>query len=141
MTSIKVLMVEDNQGDVVLMRTAIETAQLPYDLTVLPNGEEAVQYLYAQGKYADAPRPDLILLDMKLPRKNGCEVLDEIRLDPALWAIPLILLSSSRSELDRARSYGRPPESYMDKATTFRGFIELVQAVETFRRKVAGSRG
>ena len=75
------------------------------------------------------------MLDLKLPRKNGCEVLDEIRLDPVLGEIPLVLLSSSRSELKRARSYELPAECYLEKPSTYQGFVELVQAIEAFRCK------
>ena len=77
------------------------------------------------------------MLDLKLPRKNGCEVLDEIRLDPRAAAIPLVLLSSSDSELLRSRSYGLPPECYLQKPGTFQGFVELMRAIEAFRLKAA----
>ena len=135
MKAVEVLMVEDNQGDVVLVEAAIERAGLPYHVTVVSDGAEAVEFLHRRGKYADSPRPELILLDLKLPRKNGCEVLDEIRLDPLVAAIPLVLLSSSKSELKRSQSYGLPPECYLEKAGTFQGFVELVRAIEAFRRK------
>ncbi len=137
MKAVEVLMVEDNRGDVVLVETAIEKAELPYHVTVVTDGAEAVEYLHRRGKYAASPRPELILLDLKLPRKNGCEVLDEIRLDPALGEIPLVLLSSSKSELKRARTYGLSPECYLEKPGTYEGFIALVKAIEAFRRKAA----
>ena len=108
-------MVEDNRGDVVLVEAAIEKAGLPYHVTVASDGAEAVEFLHRRGQHAQSPRPELIMLDLKLPRKNGCEVLDEIRLDPLLGKIPLVLLSSSKSELKRARSYELPPECYLEK--------------------------
>ncbi len=137
MKAVEVLMIEDNQGDVVLVETAIEKAKLPYHITVVSDGAEAVEYLHRRSSYAAAPRPDLILLDLKLPRKNGCEVLDEILHDPCLAQTPLVLLSSSKSELKRARSYGLPPECYLEKPCTYQGFVELVLAIEAFRGKAA----
>src|SRR5208283_864842 len=135
MKLIEVLMVEDNPGDVVLVEAAIEKAGLPYHVTVVDDGVEAVEFLHRRGEYAESPRPDLIMLDLKLPRKNGCEVLDDIRLDPVVGKIPLVLLSSSKSELKRARSFGLPPECYLEKASTYQAFVELVQAIEAFRCK------
>ena len=138
MKALEVLMIEDNRGDVVLVQTAIEATGLPYHVTVVTDAAEAVEYLHGRGKYAESPRPELILLDLKLPRKNGCEVLDEIRLDPLVAAIPLVLLSSSKSELLRSRSFGLPPECYLEKPGTFQGFVELVRTIEAFRRKAVG---
>ena len=140
MNPVEVLMVEDNRGDVVLIETAIERVGLPYHVTVVSDGAAAVEYLYRRGKYAESPRPGLITLDLKLPRKNGYEVLEEIRRDPELRDIPLVLLSSSNSELKRARSYGLPAECYLVKPGTFQGFVELVQAIEAFRCKAVGEK-
>ncbi len=135
MKPVEVLMIEDNRGDVVLVEAAIEKAGLPYHVTVASDGVEAVEFLHRRGEYAESLRPDLIMLDLKLPRKNGCEVLDEILHDPVVTKIPLVLLSSSKSELKRARSYGLPPECYLEKASTFEDFVELVRAIEAFRCK------
>ena len=140
MKTVEVLMVEDNRGDVVLVQAAIEKAGLPYRVTVAVDGAEAVEYLHRRGKYAESPRPELILLDLKLPRKNGCEVLDEIRHDPVVAEIPLVLLSSSKSELKRARSFGLPAECYLEKPGTYQGFVELVLAIEAFRSKAAADK-
>ncbi len=137
MKTVEVLMVEDNRGDVVLVQAAIEKAGLPYRITVVSDGAEAVEYLHRCGQHADSPRPELIMLDLKLPRKNGCEVLDEIRLDPVAGEIPLVLLSSSKSELKRARAYDLPPECYLEKPGTYQGFVELVLTIEAFRSKTA----
>ena len=84
MTPVEVLMVEDNRGDVVLVQAAIEKAGLPYQLTVVSDGAEAVEFLHRRGKYAASTRPELITLDLKLPCKNGCEVLEDIRLRPGV---------------------------------------------------------
>jgi len=137
MKLVEVLMVEDNRGDVVLVEAAIEKVGVPYQVTVVSDGAEAVEFLHRCGKYAAAPCPELIMLDLKLPRKNGCEVLDEIGLDPLLRKIPLVLLSSSKSELKRARSYELPPECYLEKPSTYQGYVELIEAIEAFRGKAA----
>ena len=137
MKPVEVLMIEDNHGDVVLVEAAIERAMLPYRVTVVSDGAEGLEFLKRRGKYAQSPRPELILLDLKLPRMNGCELLDEIRPDPLLAGIPLVLLSSSKSELVRARTRGLPPECYMEKPGTYQGFVALLQAIEAFRAKAA----
>lgn len=133
MRRIEVLMVEDNRGDVVLIQEATAKAGLEQTLTVVPDGVEAMDYLHRRGAYTQAARPDLIVLDLKLPRKSGREVLDEIRHDPALNAIPVVILSSSRSELEVARSGGRPEERYIAKPATFVGYVDLVKVIEEFR--------
>ena len=135
MTPIAVLMVEDNRGDVVLMQEAIQSAGLPYNICVARDGVEALEFLRRQGKCAGAARPDLIMLDLKLPRKTGMEVLDEIELDPMLHNIPIVILSSSRSELSIARLRKEPPYTCMDKPSTFEGYVELVQIIEAFREQ------
>lgn len=135
MKAVEVLMVEDNRGDIVLVEAAIEKAGLPYHVTVVSDGVEAVEFLHRRGKYAESPLPDLIMLDLKLPRKNGCEVLDDILLDPLLVKVPLVLLSSSKSELKRARSFRLPEECCLEKASTYQGYVELMRAIEAFRCK------
>jgi CheY-like chemotaxis protein len=140
MKPVEVLMIEDNPGDVVLVQAAMEKAGVAHHVTVVSDGAEAVDFLHRRGRYAQAIRPDLILLDLKLPRKNGREVLDEIRPDPVLRAIPLVLLSSSKSELKHARSYDLPAECYIEKPTTYPGYVELVQAIEAFRCKAVNGK-
>lgn len=130
---VEVLLVEDNSGDVILLQEAMEHAGLTHAVNVASDGVEAMKFLRRSGKYAQAPRPDLILLDLKLPRKNGREVLAEILPDPTLGKIPVILLSSSRSELELAKAYELPPECYIVKPGTFEGFIDLVRKIETLR--------
>lgn len=133
---IEVLMIDDNRGDIVLMQEAIQSASLPYNISVARDGleAEALEILRRQGKYAGAVRPDLIILDLKLPGKTGMEVLDEIQLDAMLNNIPIIILSSSRSELSVARSRKAPPYTCITKPSTFEGYIELVRVIETFRK-------
>ena len=135
MKPVEVLMVEDNRGDVVLVEAAIEKAGLPYHITVVSDGVEAVEYLHRRGKYAAVAPAGADPAGLETPAKNGCEVLDEIRLDPVLAQTPLVLLSSSKSELKRARTYGLPPECYLEKPGTYQGFVDLVQAIEAFRCK------
>lgn len=137
MKPIQVLMVEDNPGDVVLLREAAATAGLDYQITVLHDGVAANAYLHATGPYAGAPRPDLVVLDMKLPRRSGREVLEDIRGEPALHTLTLVALSSSRSELDLVRSNLLPTQTTMGKPSTFAGYIQVVKAIEVFRQAVA----
>jgi CheY-like chemotaxis protein len=134
---IEVLMVEDNRGDVVLVQEAADQVGLGYHVTMARDGVEAVEFLRQQGQHAQAPRPDLILLDLKLPRKSGREVLAEIMADPGLRRIPLVLLSGSESEMSLARSAKLPEECYKFKPGTYEGFLELVRAIEAFRQKAA----
>ena len=135
MDPVEVLVVEDNPGDILLLEEALLGAGLAYRIRVVRNGEEATDYLLQQGEHRGAARPELIVLDLKLPRKNGREVLADILADPALSTIPLVILSSSRSELDAARSSGLPKGSYMTKPTTFQGYEDLVESIEAFRLK------
>jgi len=146
MKLIEVLMVEDNPGDVVLVREAAVKAGLPYRITVVHDGVEARAYLHGQGQYAGAAQPDLIVLDLKLPRRSGREVLEDIRQLPALQAVPVVVLSSSRSELGLVRTHMQPTQTTTVKPGTFAGYVEVVEAIETFRssvaaRQEAGTRG
>lgn len=134
MTPVAVLMIEDNRGDVVLMQEAMQSAGLFYNLSVAHDGVEALEYLRRQGRYADSARPDLIMLDLKLPRKTGMEVLDEIQLDSTLRDIPIVILSSSRSELSIAKVRRDPPYNCLAKPSTFEGYIELARTIEMFRK-------
>lgn len=135
MNPIDILMVEDNPGDILLVQEAVEELGLPYRIHVVHDGVEATEYLWAHGRHAGAARPDLVVLDMKLPRKGGREVLDDLRRDPALGSIPVVLLSSSRSEMDLARTLHAPLRRSLVKPSTFKGYLELVRAIEAFRRE------
>jgi CheY-like chemotaxis protein len=134
MDAVEVLMVEDNPGDVVLLQEAVARTGLTYRIRVVRDGVEATDYLRRRGEYRDAVRPDLIVLDLKLPRRNGREVIADIRLDPVLCRIPLVVLSSSESELEAARSDPLPEGSCMVKPSTFAGYVETVESIEAFRR-------
>lgn len=137
MKNVEVLIVDDNQGDVVLMQEAMQSSGLKHNINVARDGAEALEYLRLQGKYSAVPRPDLIVLDLKLPRKTGMEVMDDIQLDPALRSIPLVLLSSSRSELGIVQSCKDPRCKCIVKPSTFEGYIDLVRTIETFRKDEA----
>lgn len=130
---VEVVMIEDNPGDVVLVREAVENTGLPYRIAVVQDGGEAVEFLRQTGRHAGAIRPDLIVLDLKLPRRSGREVLADIRETPSLQGIPLITLSSSRSELDLVRLHLLPTQTAMEKPSTFDDYVLLVQAIEAFR--------
>lgn len=132
---VEVLMVEDNRGDVVLVQEAAEQVGLGYHVTMARDGVEAMDFLRRQGEFSQAPRPDLIILDLKLPHKSGREVLGEIMADPSLRRIPLVILSSSESEMLLAKSARLPEECYKFKPGTYEGFLQLVRAIEAFRQK------
>jgi two-component system, chemotaxis family, response regulator Rcp1 len=139
MDTVRVLMVEDNPGDVVLVREALRKAGLHYEMTVVKDGVEATQFLAGGTGKA---RPDLLILDLKLPRKTGREVLAEILSDPSLDKMPTVILSSSRSELELARALKLPQGSYMLKPSTFKGYLSLVASIEAYRQEfLAGAKG
>ena len=135
MKPIEILMIEDNRGDVVLVQEAINKAGLPHRITVAWNGVDALDYLHRRGPHAAAARPDLIILDLKLPRKTGQEVLADIKADPDLRAIPLVILSSSQSELQIAMANKLPAHQCMVKPSTFDGYVALIRSLEVFRCK------
>jgi CheY-like chemotaxis protein len=107
-------------------------------MNVVRDGVEAMKYLRRQPPYENAPRPDLIVLDLKLPLKNGREVLEEMEPNPEWRDIPIVLLSSSRTELELARSIQLPAQSFMVKPSTFAGYVELVRSITAFFRKSGG---
>jgi two-component system, chemotaxis family, response regulator Rcp1 len=133
MKTVEILIVEDNRGDVVLVQEAMTRAAITHHLTVARDGVEAMDFLRRQGKHASAPRPDLIVLDLKLPRRSGREVLADLAPDPSLRDIPVVILSSSISELEIARAHMLPTQMCMGKPSTFVGYVELVQCIERFR--------
>lgn len=138
MNPLKVLMIEDNRGDVVLMEAAMRKAGLAFEMTVLVDGCAAVDFLCHRGRHAEATRPDLVLLDLKLPKKNGREVLDEVLNGPTQPSMPIVLLSSSLSELDIARKYGLPDACYIEKPNTYEGFVQLAGAIARMHAQEAG---
>jgi len=129
----QILLVEDNRMDVELTLDAFKEAKLLNTIHVAPNGQDALDYLFGRGKYADRntyPLPSLILLDLKLPGIDGFEVLRQIKLTPVLKRLPVVILTSSREEGDRALSYDIGANSYLVKPVSFEGFLGVVQAEE-----------
>jgi len=136
MNDTHVLMIEDNPGDVVLVREAVEKVGLPYRICVARDGVEAMERLAAGMPGAERSRPDLIVLDLKLPRKNGHEVLADIAKDRDLRGTPIVVLSSSRSELEIVRASRLPNMTMLAKPSTFAGYLSLVKSIEAFRQEV-----
>ena len=128
---INVLLVEDDPGDVLMTREAFDD-YLHNRLDVVTDGSAALAYLRKEEPYADAPRPDLILLDLNLPRRDGREVLQEIKDDPDLRHIPVIVLTTSQAEEDVLRSYQLHANAYVTKPVDFEGFIEAIKQIDHF---------
>src|SRR4030067_278339 len=129
---IEILMVEDNPADVRLTIEAFKDAKVLNRMNVAEDGEAAMAWLRREGKYADAPRPDLILLDLNLPRKDGREVLAEIKADPDLKRIPVVVLTTSDDERDILHSYNLHANSYIVKPVDLERFIGVVRSIEEF---------
>jgi len=129
---IEVLLVEDNPGDVRLTREALKEGKVSNNLHVAADGVEALAFLRREGRYAAAVHPDLILLDLNLPRKGGREVLEEIKGDPALRHIPVVILTSSQAEQDIARAYDLHANCYISKPVDLDQFIRVVRSIEEF---------
>jgi CheY-like chemotaxis protein len=129
---IEVLLVEDNPGDVRLTREALRDNKVHIHLSLVEDGVEAVTFLRREGKYANAPRPDLILLDLNLPRKDGREVLKEIKGDGDLKQIPVVILTTSTAEQDILRTYDLHANCYITKPVDFEQFLMVVKAIEDF---------
>ena len=129
---IDVLLVEDDPGDVLLTQEAFEHNKVRNKLHVVNDGEQALAFLRREGDYAGAPRPDLILLDLNLPRKDGREVLEEIKDDPELRAIPVVVLTTSEAEEDILRSYRLHANAYVSKPVDFDQFIRVVRQIDDF---------
>jgi two-component system, chemotaxis family, response regulator Rcp1 len=128
----EVLLVEDSPGDVRLTREAFKDAKVHINLHVAPDGAEAMAYLGREGEYANAPRPDLILLDLNLPKKDGRQVLEEIKGNPALKSIPVVVLTTSGSEEDILRSYRLHANCYITKPVGLDGFLKVVKSIDSF---------
>jgi chemotaxis family two-component system response regulator Rcp1 len=129
---IEVLLVEDSPGDVRLTREALKDAKMHISLKVVSDGAEAMAYVKREGKYADAPRPDLILLDLNLPKKDGRDVLKEIKESETLKSIPVVILTTSASQADVERSYKLHANCYITKPVDLQGFIKVVQSIDNF---------
>lgn len=131
----EVLLVEDNPADVALLREALESGEWRHRLTVVEDGEAALDLLLRRRGFADAARPDLILLDLNLPKKNGAEVLTAIKPDPALRAIPVVVFSGSPWARESVEALGVPADGYLVKPTTFAGFLEAARQIEGIWRR------
>ncbi|MDI1461405.1 response regulator [Catellatospora sp. KI3] len=129
---IVVLLVEDDPGDVLMTREAFEEYKMRNVLQVVTDGVEALAYLRREGEYTDAPVPDLILLDLNLPRRDGREVLAEIKNDPELCRIPVVVLTTSQAEEDVLRSYQLHANAYVAKPVDFERFISVVKQIDDF---------
>ncbi len=132
MMSVNILLVEDNPGDVLLTREAFREGSYFPQLSVVEDGEEALQFLRRAGQYANAERPDLILLDLNLPRKDGRELLAEVKQDPELRQIPIIVLTTSEAEQDVRRAYKLHANCYLTKPLEMDAFMKKVRSVEDF---------
>jgi two-component system response regulator len=131
-TPVDILLVEDSPTDVLLAQEALETAKVLNHLHVVIDGVEAMQYLRREPPYENATRPDLVLLDLNLPRKDGREVLAEIKDDPHLKTIPVVVLTTSKAEEDILRAYGLHANCYVTKPVDFDQFTQVVKAIENF---------
>jgi chemotaxis family two-component system response regulator Rcp1 len=129
---IDILLIEDNPGDVRLTQEALRDGKVINNLTVVSDGVEALDFLRQKGPYADAKRPDVILLDLNLPRKDGREVLAEIKEDSELKRIPVVVITSSKSEEDVLRSYNLHANCYVTKPVDLEQFVTVVKSIEDF---------
>ena len=129
---VEILLVEDNPGDVRLTQEAMKEGKMRNNLSVARDGVEAMAFLRREGQYADAPRPDVVLLDLNLPKKDGRSVLKEIKEDPNLRRIPVVILTSSKADEDVLNSYDLHANCYITKPGDLEQFIEVVKSVEGF---------
>ncbi|GAA2127071.1 response regulator [Actinomadura napierensis] len=129
---ITVLLVEDDPGDELMTREAFEENKVGNTLHVVRDGAEALDFLYRRGEHAEAPRPDLVLLDLNLPKRDGREVLQEIKSEPDLAAIPVVVLTTSAAEEDILRSYSLHANAYVTKPVDFDQFINAIRQIDDF---------
>lgn len=136
-TAVELLIVEDDPGDVVLTREALSGASTPHNLRIVEDGESAVAYLRRLGEFAEAPRPDLVLLDLNLPRLDGWGVLGQVKSDPHLRSIPIVVLTTSGADEDVLRSYELHANAYVTKPVDLEDFTRVVCQVDDFFLTVA----
>ena len=129
---IEILLVEDNPGDVRLTREALKEGKVYSNLHTVKDGVEAMEFLRRQGRYKDAPRPDIVLLDLNLPKKDGREVLQEIKTDEDLKRIPVVVLTTSKAEEDVLRTYNLHANCYVTKPVDLEKFIVVVKSIDVF---------
>jgi CheY-like chemotaxis protein len=129
---VEILLIEDNPGDARLTQEALKDGKVKNNLHIVYDGAEATDFLFKRGQYKDAPRPDLIILDLNLPKKNGQEVLAEIKTDNSLKSIPVIILTISKAEEDIVRSYNLHANCFLIKPLDLNQFFEVVKSIEDF---------
>ncbi len=135
-TSVDILLIEDNPGDVRLTREALKRGKVLANLNVAVDGNEAMDYLMKKGKFANVTRPDLIILDLNLPKKDGRQVLKEIKENESLARIPVVVLTTSRAEQDVVKSYELHANAYITKPLDLNQFMSIIGEIETFWLKV-----
>lgn len=129
---VEILLAEDNPGDVKLTEKALEKGKVLNNLHVVNDGVEAMHFLRQEGEYESVPRPDLLLLDLNMPRKDGQEVLEEMKSDETLRRIPVVVLTSSEAEEDIVDSYDLHANAYLTKPVDFDGFVDIISTIEEF---------
>jgi CheY-like chemotaxis protein len=129
---VDVLLVEDDPGDILMTREAFQHHKIQNKLHVVTDGEQALQFLHRTGEYAGVPRPGLILLDLNLPRRSGHEVLAELKADPQLRVIPVVILTTSQAEEDILRSYSLHANAYVSKPVDFERFMDVIRQIDSF---------
>ena len=129
---LEILLVEDNPGDIRLIKEILKEGRINNNLNITEDGEEAMEFLRKEGEFANSPRPDLILLDLNLPKKDGREVLEEIKEDENLRRIPVVVLTTSKAEKDILKSYDMHANSYITKPVDFDQFIKVIKSIEDF---------
>lgn len=134
---INILLVEDNAGDVRLIQEAFKDSKIENKFSVVYDGESAMKYLYRQGEFKDTNRPDIIFLDLNLPKKSGMEILEEIKTDPELRKIPVVVLTTSSSAEHIQKSYGLHANCYITKPVDFNQFVDVVKVIEGFWFNIA----
>lgn len=132
MRAIEILLVEDNPGDVLLTKEAMKDAKVANSLHIVGNGLEALEFLRKEGRFQDAPTPDLVLLDLNLPRKNGRQVLQEMKSEEELRSIPVVVLTTSEAHRDIIESYNLQANCYITKPVDFEQFRKVVASIEQF---------
>jgi len=130
--SVEILLAEDNPGDVKLTKMALEQGEFRNSLHVVNDGVETMEFLRSEGEYADTPMPDLLLLDLNMPKKDGQQVMADMDADPKLTRIPVVVLTSSDAEEDIVRSYELSANAYLTKPVEFDGFVEIVKRLGDF---------
>ncbi len=137
MEKINILLIEDNEGDVRLIREAFKGSRIDNKFFVVYNGENAMDYLHSREEFAGSPKPDLILLDLNLPKKTGFEILEDIKSNPELKKIPVVVLTTSSSKEHIQKSYGLYANCFVTKPADFNEFVDVIKTIEEFWFNIA----